>query len=384
MKPMTDQQKLNPVGAHLLSHYYTTHDSRKTDGADKKVKYPIYNLNSAKDIPLLMNCAAKEGLTTYGIVVVTGGRHRTPLMIDNNEAYIFESLGTSKSKVGINSVAQIGIAIKKANLNINNIYSFKDARQVDSCSCGSDSFIALKQAFNMKDNLGEFVKNETKEMLTLNQQRIIDKNETADPFFSADVNIIQLKNLPPDVAKYAQSTTTIQNYDYKSAPISSSSDVKNKEPETMREYTLRHQKISTIPLEGTHEIAGQALKARKMITVNAALEQRRNKHARVLTELAKKSSPNQIKEIIKESSGINLISKHLQELSESLLGMPHTKVEDISSLSQEELIEQYIVDEIAKKCDEKTGMAPEGMSLTELAEQLATLPSASIQNAPGK
>ena len=105
------QEKLNPVGAYILAHHYKTNQSRK-DGQNKIVQ-PIYCLNSPRDIPLMMHCLREEGVTQYGLIVVAGGRHRTPLVVNNNQCYILESLGT-KSLVGKNSVTQIAIAISKS------------------------------------------------------------------------------------------------------------------------------------------------------------------------------------------------------------------------------------------------------------------------------
>ena len=134
------QEKLNPVGAFILAHHYKTNQSRK-DGQNKIVQ-PIYCLNSPRDIPLMMHCLREEGVTQYGLIVVAGGRHRTPLVVNNNQCYILESLGT-KSLVGKNSVTQIAIAISKFSSTME-AHCAAAPRQVDAVSCGTDSFMALK------------------------------------------------------------------------------------------------------------------------------------------------------------------------------------------------------------------------------------------------
>lgn len=386
--PMTAEQKLNPLGAHLLNHYYTTQNIKTLE--QKKINYPIYVLSSAKEIPLLMKCAEKEGLMTYGMVVVSGGRHRTPIMIDKSKAYIIESLGTSKSKVGINSAAQVAMGLKQADVPLEAIYTFKDNRQVDSQSCGSDSFIALKQAFRIKDSLDSFVAKEEKITLVLNNESVIDQEEKNDAFFKKPVELVQLKNLPPEIAKYSQTQSAVENYDYKTATLGHP-NTKDHASETVSEYAKKHSKISTIPLNTEKEVHFRDqvlnLKSRKFVYANSALEKRRIKHDELLKNMATSLNEESIAEIIKESSGINLISRHLHEIPEAVLlsNLEGGKVANNSVSSdentREDLIHDYVEEEMLKRRDEKSGVAPKGkMSLTELTERMKIAPTASAKS----
>jgi hypothetical protein len=385
LHPMTKEQKANPLGAHLLNHYYTNQSIKTLE--QKKFSHPVFTLNSPKDLPLIMHCARQEGLSTYGIVVVSGGRHRTPIMIDNNRAFVFESLGTSKSKVGINSVAQVALALNHSEVPLDSIYTFRDNRQVDSQSCGSDSFIALKEAFRIKDKLNDFVENEAKATLKLNNDSIIDKEEKSDAFFMGGVEVVQLKNLPPEIAKYSQTQSAIESYDYRSTTLADPSfNQENHSPETVSQYAKKYLRVSSIPLSDKKPVQlgneNIELKSRKLIFSNSALEKRRIKHDALLTRMASTLSESEIKDIIKESSGINLISRHLNDIPDSLLQDFQENDESLpieandKTSSRDELIEDYITEEMLKRRDEKTGVAPKGScSLTELAEKMKHAPS---------
>lgn len=400
LHPTTASQKANPLGAHLLNHYYSNNNIKGLE--QKKINYPVFALNSAKEIPLIMLCAQKEGLQTYGLIVVSGGRHRTPIMINDNKAFVIESLGTSKSKVGINSVAQVALGIQHSQVTLDGIYTFKDNRQVDSQSCGSDSFIALKQIFRIKDKLNHFVEKEEIAILSLGNASIIDKEEKNDDFFKGNVNVIQLKNLPPDIAKYTQTQTGVENYDYRNAILTNPNyNKENQDPENVSQYAKKHLKISSVPLPNKKtyvQLKDEAieLNARKMLFSNAALEKRRIKHNDLLTIMASTISENEIKEIIKESSGINLINHHLNDIPDSLFKNYHSstgrqapgtednfqlKVENTSLTTKDQLIDQYITEEMYKRRDEKTGVAPKGsLSLTELVEKIQKGPILKEEN----
>jgi hypothetical protein len=375
LAPMTSEQKANPLGAHLLHHYYTT--STRFNTQEKKAAYPIYNINSAKEIPLIMHCAEQEGLQTYGIVVVTGSRHRTPILIHNNEAYIFESLGTARSKVGVSSVAQIGMALQK-NQKLKAITTFKENRQVDSVSCGSESFMALKEAFRAANGIETFTHQQEPKDLVLTKDVIINEECLTDPFFSKEVHISQLDVLPPQVAKYSQAQSSIERYPKRFDSISRSEKIGQK-TETVQEYAKRHQKVVSIDSKEkkTIEVGDKQveLKGRKMTVINSAVETRREKHAKLVTKMLKEMDVDALVEIVKESSGINLITKHLDSIPPELFEIYGIQKEKFLSELPQDLVTKYVFDEMSKKRDEKTGIAPNGIcSLTELAYQLKQAP----------
>jgi len=409
IQPMTSQQKANPIGAHMLQHYYTHTRSGTTH--EPKINIPVFSLNSAKEIPLIMHLCKLEGITEFGMIVVSGGRHRTPVLVTGDEAYMFESLGTDRSKVGVNSAAQVAMAIHKTpNANFK-IRTFKKNRQVDSVSCGSESFMALKQAARIAKKLDEFTNHERVTKKTFQNSDIIDAEEKSDPFFSTPVEVEQIEELPPEVGKYAQAQSSFTNYPHKTTKVPYRYG-ENTKDETVTEYTMRHQKAKSLPIANSETeylitsssdsesslssdedkesslksddekasspsekrviVQSVMLKNRKMTASNTAVDLRREKHARIVTEYTKDLNDEQIKDIVKESSGINLILRHLNDIPNELFenyGLSSTTENKADSIEQ--LVDDYIVDEAEKKRDEKTGLAPKGiMSLTELAMHL--------------
>lgn len=411
--PLTANQKANPLGVHLLHHYYTTSISRLTN--EKKMPHPVYNLDHPKDIPLIMACAEKEGLKTYGMIILTGGRHHTPVLVHNNKVFILESLGTATSRVGINSATQIAMAVQHAPTKPDQIVTFEEARQYDAVSCGADSFMALKQAFRVADKLDTFVQGQTPQNQTLNNNAIMDTEEKADPFFNLPVTVAQAKNLPPEIAKYIQSQSVLSKH-----PSRTTAMAKPPEPdfpstsETMMEYSLRHRKESSLetklpPKDMKIDIKGYAipdkkdeeitdkeeqsvktpspkklesdsdetdmrastpvqLKQRKSVILNAAIDQRRNKHARIVTRMIDQTSIDQLQEYVKESSGINLISKHLNDIPAELKSQSSTH----SNATYGDLINTYVSEEMLKKRSGPSDVVPAPTtSLTQLAIQLS-------------
>lgn len=381
LKPMTSLQKTNPLGAHLLQHYYSSNISHSTE--ESKVNYPFFNLNSPKDIPLMLEACKLEGLETFGFIVVCGGRHRTPVMVDNNNVYIFESLGTERSKVGINSVAQISAGFNQYNPDQFNLVTFKKNRQVDSVSCGSDSFITLKQAFRIKDKLEPFIETQAQAELKLTQNNIIDSEEKNDSFFRLNSTVRQIEDMPPEIAKYSQSNSAIENYPRKYEIV--------KDNESLAQYANRHKKISSLPTTEkiefsiekieknipSDEEASQekpknlSLNKRKMIVTNYAIGYRREKHERILNDYTKEYDLEKIKNITRISSGIDLILKHVENISNDILPIDQVEM-TAKEKSESELVDVYLQEEIVKDREKnKENIAPKGSySLTELASAL--------------
>lgn len=420
--PMTSQQKANPIGAHILQHYYTHTRSTTTD--DFKINIPVFSLNSAKEIPLIMHLCKLEGITDYGMVVVSGGRHRTPVLVTGDEAYMFESLGTDRSRVGVNSAAQVAMAIQKTPNANYKIRTFKKNRQVDAVSCGSESFMALKQAARIAKKLDDYTQHEHVTKKTFQNSDIIDAEEKSDPFFSMPVEVEQIEELPPEVGKYAQAQSAFTNYPYKTAKVPYRYGEGDDKDETVNDYLMRHKTTKSIPIansETEHTITSSSdsesslsssdedkesdlesgdekayspksekkvyvqsvmLKNRKLTATNTAVDLRREKHARIVTAYAQDLKDEQIKEIVKESSGINLMLRHLQEIPDELFkkyGLNDADIAETPKADMEKLIDDYVVDEAEKKRDEKTGIAPKGiMSLTELAMHLKNSQSAKV------
>ena len=308
LKPMTVQEKLNPLGAHLIQHYYKS----------KLDTFPVFNLNTAKDIPVLLNRISENH--TVGLTVVTRGRHRTPIVFKNGKAIILESLGTETSKVGKGAVAMLAIAIEASEKKYQ-IFTVQKNRQVDALSCGIDANQVLKQAFRNSDDLFSQFDNKDKETKTFEfaQADLIDPDPRTDSFYQRElpVQVIQSSASPSYIAKYTQSMSAICKLPEKHSAVSYNSAIYK---ETLLEYANRHSITTAFPkMSGgvkeakviSVDLGNKSEEIRlnkmQMTQMNSSIASKRKKLALVTVAMLHNLSCDQISDIIYESSGLKFL-----------------------------------------------------------------------------
>lgn len=354
--PMTTDQRANPLGMHLLHHYYTTTLSSSA-GNKFKINFPVFNVNHTKDIPLIMECAAKEGLKTYGIIALTHDRHYTPILIHEDRAYIFESLGTgpaetsykikinpkvTKSDVGRSSATQIACAIRNAKVKFTNIITYEDIRQFDDCSCGTDAYLTLKQALSMPRSIKFFADTSTHVRLdTLQRSLILTHPEKEDSFYDGPVVVSRTLSFPPMIAKYIQDESRLAKHPMTDVPTFRT----RREAETMQDYASKY-----------------------FGTKNNSVSEKRQKHVDITKSMLKRAFPFELKEYVKESSGLNLILRNIDFT--------------LDSATKKQLIDQWVTDEMQRSRGENP-MDPvsKGTLLSELVTKLLPSPSKKINHA---
>ena len=246
MKGTNIQQKLNPLGSYLLQEYYTcsmdhsllsriveggaedspdfSDDSSVSTRSDSpsssspvaselsgdseaKITKKFFVVNDPREIPIIMKMM-EGGDETYGIITITGGRHHTPIIVKGKEAIILESLGTTKSKVGLMCAAQIAMAINQDPENQYTIYTPANNRQLDEYSCGTDSFLAMKEGLKMGDRLFTHLRGQALTDVEATKAQIFNPKERGDDaFYDKSTTVKQFPTLPPEIAKYSQSMT---------------------------------------------------------------------------------------------------------------------------------------------------------------------------------
>ena len=308
LKPLTVEEKVNPLGAHLIHHYYKS----------KLDKFPVYNVNTAKDISVLLKHLPPD--QAIGLNVVTMGRHRTPIVFRKDQAVILESLGTETSKVGKGAVAQLAIAIEASGKKYQ-IFTVQKNRQVDALSCGIDANQVLKQAFRNTDDLFNQFEDKGKEAHTFEftQNDIFDPSSRSDSFYQRDVpvQVVQSIASPTYITKYSQSMSAICKLPGKHDPLPSS---RESYKETLMEYANRHsittafpkvsggikeEKIISVDLGNKSEEV--RLNKMQMTQMNSAIAGKRKKLALITVSMLHNLSCHQLDEIIYESSGLSLI-----------------------------------------------------------------------------
>ena len=219
LSPMTPLQKLNPLGAHLLQHYYSTGiRNLSSETSQRKIEKPLYILNSPKDIPLIMSCESET--ETYGMIVTIADRHRGPIIVKGTNVASLESLGDSLD-LAKRSIIQIGTSIQKTPGRTFNIYAPSDKRQKDSRSCGTDAFMTMKEALRLDEALfGPLLSSHTppkkspksKQSTPKSNLRSLDYSSVTfrspdpnsiDPDFQGTVTYTQI-SLPPELMKLIQ------------------------------------------------------------------------------------------------------------------------------------------------------------------------------------
>lgn len=82
----------------------------------------------------------------------------------------------------------------------------------------------------------------------------------------------------------------------------------------------------------------------------------------------------QLREYVKDSSGVNLVLKHLDSIPSSIFescGVSELDMESSNAVSKEHLIENWITDEMKKKRVGKLDQVPpETLTLSELAAEI--------------
>ena len=351
----------------VLHEYYSS--TERHDGSEvptKKIEKRFYNINDPKDTPLIMSCESQS--ETYGMIIVAGGRHRTPVIVIGNDVVILESLGTSKSKVGVNSVAQIALAMSRVPGKSYNIYTPAGNRQVDSVSCGTDSFLALKEGLRLGDGLFESITSQPQRDLNMSITNVIDVKEKADSFYdNGNISVKQFDSLPPEIAKYSQSMSSIKGLSIKDEEIIVNSTKRDKEHETVAEYAKRNAAVSVVDDKGKPskdvgiEIFGSQevvrLKGTKETITNSAIEKRRAKHKTITKNMTSTLTSTKVDDIIRESSGINLILANSDKLPASLF---HAADTENANIPLSRRIDEYIADQKHIQRDDKLSIAPSG------------------------
>ncbi len=368
--PTTPDNKLNYLGAHLLNKYYHDRTIRGTD--EKKMKHPVYVLHDPKDIPLIMYCANANNLQTYGIIVTIGG-HRSPILVNNTEIHVFESLGTEERRFGISCATQIALSIAKAKefLPEKSIHIYKEYRQIDLVSCGSDSFMVLKEAFRLCDDNQRITMypGVTQEYTNINISDFM-KKEKQDSFYQDVVaTVVQHEELPANIAKYIQDQNKI---------VSMSEERTNqtiKPGMTLNQYYLNKignlDQLPKIPRFLVQNTDSTINKPEYEHIGNKTVSIRRDKHAKLLKTMVKQLSNDDIKAAILSSSGLNLLDSiiiekgPLPEKVWELYGLTNT---DLSNVNNKNKKDDYVNSEITNIINPENGLpTPQEITLPQIA-----------------
>ena len=337
ISPMTPLEKLNPLGTHLLHHYYST--SFQTDIRGKKtpkITKNFYNLNNPKDIPIIRSCesATKE----YGMIIVASDKHRTAVVVKGNNVVILESLGT-KTNVGKNSISQISLAINNIPGKRYNIFAPAQVRQADSVSCGTDAFMSLKEALRLKD-LFHIINSQRVKELRLSNNDIMDLDEKNDPFYAnTSVSIKEFPHLPEEIVKYSQAFSKITKLPAKSrntaikinsplkiasTPFAETSEILT--TEKLSEYAERHKETRHIQIKVT-SLSSFSTDSESPLSISTRSSSASFQSISPLREISEVTSPT-LKDLPSSASRHSTFSENsLSTISEEFPNSPGTELE---------------------------------------------------------
>lgn len=319
-------EKVNPLGAHLITRYYLGKSSNK--------ELSSYSLNSPKDIEVLMRHVDRS--KPFALTVLSGGMHQTPVLVYKDNIVIMESLGTSKSKVGKNSVAQIVGAFNHVNGNLNFFVPFEN-RQLDSISCGVDSAIVANKFLKDPDRFIDHILDQDMVEFQVHHNMIIDDPEKSDDYFrSCDGSaVMQFRSSPPEVEKFTQSISKLMSSPEK---FSKTSVSKKRQPyegeqESVLNYALRNSGIASFMIKGNDESKRKKKEVMEELSSvfnadlnfndewcvkqshrNKALDFRREKLIRITSQMTKIASSQELVDTVLESSGLALVLDHYKEI----------------------------------------------------------------------
>ncbi len=252
-----DGSKLLPKGMSLICHYY-----RKKHNLNNMFSAANYNETFA------LIKKFKNNSNRFGIVYINtiAGKdtstHKGAIVIDGEKAFILDSLGTG---VGSGSKALKEYLIEENLFERDDIYISNVKMQRDHTSCGTLSFLFLKEALRMGDTFKEF-------MLANSFNKEVD-------------------TLPPNLLKYMQSLSDIavrntENDEYYAVypemPVRKQSSPK-KTTETLIEYVERNKQSSP---------------SNPYKQISVAASKRAEKHIRIIDELLESETLDQVEEEI--------------------------------------------------------------------------------------
>lgn len=237
-----DGSKLLPKGMSLICHYYRTKHNLNN-------MFSAANYNETCD--LIKNF--KNNSNRFGVVYIntSAGQntstHKGAIVVDGEKAFILDSLGTG---TGSGAQALKEYLIRENLFKRDDIYISNVKMQRDHTSCGTLSFLFLKEALRMGVTFKEFM------------------------IANAAGSMKEVDTLPPNLLKYMQSLTDIEarnteNDDYYAVypemPVRKQSSP-NKTTETLIEYVERNKQSS--PSNPSKKISVAASKrAKKHISI---------------------------------------------------------------------------------------------------------------------
>ena len=321
----TKSEKMNPLGSHIITRYYLGKSTNK--------ELSSFNLNHPKDIEVLMRYIDRS--KPFVLTIVCGGRHRTPVLVYKDNVVIMESLGTSKSKVGKNSVAQIVGAFHHAKGDFN-FFVPSENRQSDSISCDTDAAIVANKFLKDPENFINHISGQDMLELQIHHDMIINEPEKNDDYFRSchDRVVMQFRASPPEVEKFTQaiSKLTTSPEKFSKTPISKKRQSYEGEQESVFNYALRNSGIASFLIEDTDEERRKKEEIVKELSSifnadlnvndewsikqshrNKALDFRRAKLMRVASEMAKIANSQELINTVLESSGLALVLEHYKE-----------------------------------------------------------------------
>ena len=321
----TKSEKMNPLGAHIVTRYYSDKNSNK--------KLSSYNLNSPKDIEVLMRHVDRS--KPFVLIAVCGGMHRTPTLVYRNNIMVMESLGSTKSKVGRNSVAQIVGAFNQVEGDFH-FFTPSDNRQLDSISCGVDAANVANKFLKDPDGFIGHVLGQDMVKIQVHHDMILNEPEKDDDYFRSchGSTVMQFRSSPPVVEKFTQSISKLMNSPEKFSKtlVSKKRQSYEGEQESVLNYALRNSGIASFMIKDTDEGRRRKQEVMKELSSvfnadlnfndewsikqshrNKALDFRREKLIRVASQIAKTASSQELIDTIIESSGLALILNAYEE-----------------------------------------------------------------------
>jgi hypothetical protein len=248
---------LSHQGLCLIHNYYTAKQSF--------VDCPVFVIDNMADLAVIFAIAPAKG--TFGVILRSQAQeqHRTPMVVrrtsQSQDVVILDSLGTAQG------IPVIQGSILKCYPNANIVVTELE-RQSDFVSCGTDAFLAMKQALRMGDDLFAFFKNTTS------------------------------KEMPATIAKYTQNIARIKDtlrrggkpgiYDrFPNELKTQLACKKSSSSETIMTYIARH--------------------ASENGKRNLVLDQRREKHQRIITTYVTELSDKKLDAMVQAASGLSLM-----------------------------------------------------------------------------
>lgn len=266
---MQENGILKNKGMYVIHHYYQ---------AKANYPNPVFIVKNLTDLVVILAIAPKDQI--YGIIVNNdNSAHKTPIVAWGSQFIIFDSLGVSGTLYAKPLAASLNTHCERLGIKAASIVNVDFQRQSDFISCGTESFMVMKQALNLGKQLFDIYKQES------------------------------AKFVPPEIAKYTQGIARLWPVCKKGNTTNLSLTIKH-----LKHYVIKSShKIETVEayIRRHQEPNGK---------FNLVVDQRRNKHKTLILKFLQSNHQNQLVDIAMEASGINFLLNNHQALTRLFKG----------------------------------------------------------------